>query len=76
MAVPWPSSLSRDRTCIPDLLRHDRSDEPIPEQDSGLARLCESKPNIVIKSERADFDSPRVPQGPGTSRESVATVIT
>src|SRR5271157_5782960 len=62
MAVPWPSSLSRDRTCIRDLLRHDRSDDPIPEQDSGLARLCESKTNIVIKGEHVDFDSPRVPK--------------
>jgi len=61
MAVPWPSSLSRDRPCIPDLLHHDRSDDPIPEQDSGLARLRESKTNIVIKGERADFDSLRPP---------------
>src|SRR5271166_2232439 len=67
--------LSRDRTWIPDLLRHDRSDAPIPEQDSGLARLRESKTNIVIKGKRADFDSLRVPQGPGAPRESVATVM-
>jgi len=62
------------RTCIPDLRRHDRSDDPIPEEDSRLARLHESKTNIVIKGERADFDSLRVPQEPGASRESVATV--
>ena len=66
--------LSRDRTCIPDLPRQDRSDDPIPEQDSRLARLRESKTNIVIKGERADFDSLR-PQGSGISRESVATVM-
>ena len=48
-----------------DLLRQDRSDDPIPEQDSGLARLRESKTNIVINGKRADFDSLRIPQGPG-----------
>jgi len=54
--------------------RQDRSDDPIAEQDSGLARLRESKTNIVIKGKRADFDSLRVPQGPDASRESVAIV--
>ena len=55
--------------------RQDRPDDPIPEQDSGLARLRESKTNIVIKGKRADIDSLRVPQGPGISREFVATVM-
>jgi len=64
------------RTRILDLPCQDRSDNPIPEQDSGLPRLRESKTSIVIKGDRADFDSLRVPQGPGASRQSVATVIT
>ncbi len=50
------------RTCIPDLRRHDRSDDPIPEPDLGLVRLRESKTNFVIKGERADFDSLRPPR--------------
>ena len=62
------------RTCIPDLRRHDRSDDPIPEPDLGLARLRESKTNIVIKGERT-ISTVCVPQGSGISRESVATVM-
>jgi len=41
----------------------------------GVPFALERKTNIVIKGERADFDSLRVPQGPGISRESVATVM-
>jgi len=63
------------RTRILDLPCQDRSDNPIPEQDSGLPRLRESKTNIVFKGKRADFDSLRVPHEPGACRESVATVI-
>jgi hypothetical protein len=50
-------------------------DDPIPEQDLGLDRLRESNTNIVVKGEHVNFDSLRVPQGSGISRESVATVM-